>query len=173
MRFLIPLLCLFSIMFFTSCSSKNQTQGSLNCLLESSSCSTVLGGNKQALKIRILGPATLVIPVTQTELKFVGLCNEGAYPDNYIQWRIVKGSAGVDDDDKLSSEGIKDNSQCINGKFKLNINISSKLRENKGSETDITRTSYKIKLSIIGFDYNANTAVSAESIYALEFEKKQ
>lgn len=167
MRLYIKFIFLLSIIFFASCSSKNQSGSSINCVLQPDSCSTVLPSNKKALRIQILGPTPLVIPVSQTQLKLVGFCNEGNYPDNYIRWNIVLG-----DEIRLNSEDSLDNAQCINGKFNLNINISTITRETQSNTNDSSLTSYQIKLDIVGFDYNANTATSIESIYGLGFKKQ-
>lgn len=167
MRVFIKFIFCFSIVLFASCSSKNQSAGSLNCILQPESCSSVLASNKNALKLKILGPSHLVVPVTQTVLGLVGLCNEGAYPDNYIQWKIT-----LNNDSKLNSEESLNNVQCVNGKFSLSIDISSIVRETKIGPDDNSLTIYQIKLYIIGFDYNANTASSTESIYSLAFKKQ-
>ncbi|MBE8222002.1 MAG: hypothetical protein HAW60_04650 [Bdellovibrionales bacterium] len=161
MKLYVKFIFLFSIIFFSSCSSKNQS-GSLGCLVQPDSCSTLISPKKNNLSAKISGPTKIIIPIpdAQAELKLVGLCNEGAYPDNYMHWSIIQQAEGSDTEtERLSSNKPGSNNKCINGKFKLTIDLNR--------NGNLVVGEYKIKLNIVGFGYNSNIGVSSDILKTL------
>lgn len=163
----VKFIFLFSIMFFSSCSSKKQTENITNCVLypDADSCSNLLPSNKNHLTIDIYGPATVVVPSKVDKFTLKGWCNAGAYPDNYIKWTLKQKKP---EDDKesivLVSKNALDDPICIDGKFTLNIDLS--LIEGKKKPD----TNYKIGYLIIGFDYNGNVGLSSTSFLPLHIK---
>lgn len=155
MKLFVKWVCLCSIIFFTSCSSKNPSNSNLSCFINPQQCSSKLTVSSSALMIKILGPRTPPPVVNADILNLVGVCNEGAYPDNYIKWWIKLANTT-----KLYSGTTE--LKCKEGRFKLSINTSAIIKNIKSVE-------YVIEMAIYGFDYNAKVVSSTVSRYSIFF----
>lgn len=113
----------------------------------------------EMLEIRINTENDLKIGSTKGTIFYVsGDCNEGNFPDNKIEWKILADSASLAQDAATYQSAV-----CVNGRYNAKIVLPSDLAT--------SGTDYKVEVELIGIDIDGlqhtNPFLAKSSIFII------
>ena len=123
---------------------------SVECLSES--CVTA---NEDLLAVKPnLFSGQINITASVAEFNVGGDCNEGGFAANTLRWELRLNGATVRHSGMLVAGGVPANSQCVNGRFLLYVNLAA-VSEDNVNRTGLlknasTRSAYDLVVQISG-----------------------
>lgn len=172
-RALTGLLGLLVLLQFNNCGGF-QNVSNLSDDLASLSCPTRLcivpSTSDLSVKVNLpSGTSDQRIQANLAEFNIGGECNEGGYAHNIVRWELRYGNNVVRTSDMFGMIANKPqltaNSQCINGRFLLYVNLAyigadQLNRSGLFINTSGSRGNYQLYVEIIGLDspYDTNTS---------------